>query len=258
MLYYDYKPPFPAFSQPPRRVVSLCPSLTETIFALGAADRLVGRTKFCVRPPGQLLNDTPKVGGTKTVNVQAVLALRPDCVFAVKEENLSEHIEEIAKHTDVVVFDVKDLESAYGMIRSLQKILNVEDTLDEFIREKMEEVRNLVSGRAACLIWRKPLLAAGGDTYIHSLMTHLGFENAFAHKPRYPEAAPAELKKLDYILLSTEPYPFKDVHAHEIEEKVGKVRIVLVDGQMMTWYGARMAAAASYFKTWADEIKAQN
>lgn len=216
---------------------------------------MVGRTKFCVRPPGQLLDDVAKIGGTKTPDVDAIRALRPDCVFAVKEENLRHDVEKIASFADVVVYDVKDVESALDMIRSLQRLLGVEDDLDAFVAEKWEKVRGIISAKAACLVWRKPYMVAGGDTYIHSVMTHLGMENVFAERTRYPVVSDDELKAAELLILPSEPYPFREPHVRELDEKHPRIRKALIDGQMITWYGVRMAAAAEYFKTWADDAE---
>ncbi|MCS7085661.1 MAG: helical backbone metal receptor [Bacteroidia bacterium] len=258
MLYFEYQEPYPQFSRPPRRIVSLCPSLTETLFALGVGERIVGRTKFCVRPRGQLLDAVPKVGGTKTPNIEAIRELNPDCVFAVKEENLPHDVEKIAAFADVVVYDVKDISSALGMIRSLKTILEVEDDLDRYVAQKWDEVRGIISGKAACLVWRKPYMVAGGDTYIHSIITHLGFENIFADRRRYPTIGDDELRPAEFVLFPTEPYPFKDLHIRELDEKQPHSRKASVDGQMITWYGVRMAAAADYFKAWVDDLKSSN
>ena len=253
MLYFDYQEPYPNFFHSPKRIVSLCPSLTETVFALGAGERLVGRTKFCIRPHGRELEAVPKIGGTKTPDLNAIRDLWPDCVFAVKEENMPHHLEKIATFTDAVVYDVKNVKSALNMIRSLQTILRVESALADVVAENWETVRGIMSGKAACLVWKNPYMVAGGDTYIHSVMTHLGLENVFAERTRYPEVAEVELGAAELLLLPTEPYPFRDVHVRELDEKHPNVRKAIVDGQMMTWYGARMVSAAGYFKIWAHD-----
>lgn len=245
---------------PPRRVVSLCPSLTETMFALGLDERtVVGRTKYCVHPSERVRN-VAIVGGTKTVDVARVRALQPDLVIAEKEENSKHIIETLAETLPVFVIDVIDFESALRAVRNLGALVDrtaQAETLARDIRRAFAELRPRATHRVAYLIWREPYMAAGRETYIHALLEKCGFENVCAHLPgRYPELTLVTLRQQapDCVLLSSEPYPFDDSHVNELAAQLRGVRVIHVDGEMFSWYGGRMLAAAEYLKQLISEL----
>ena len=110
--------------------------------------------------------------------------------------------------------------------------------------------------RTAYLIWKEPYLTVGGDTFIHQMVEYAGFKNIFADRARYPQIEIEEINGLDceLLLLSTEPYPFKENHVEELKQLLPKTKILLVDGELFSWYGSRLLQAPSYFKnlhTWA-------
>jgi ABC-type Fe3+-hydroxamate transport system substrate-binding protein len=240
---------------PPRRIVSLVPSQTELLHALGLAEEVVSITKFCVHP-AEWFKEKKRVGGTKTVNLEKVAALAPDLIIANKEENVREQIEALAARFPVWVSDVRDLRSALDMIGQVGAITNraaaahalVQQVEQAFAQHRPEPV--LRRPRAAYFIWRKPYMVAGGDTFIHVMLQEAGFENVFAAENRYPEILPGRLAEYapDVLLLSSEPYPFAEKHLEEFREICPSAQVVVVDGEMFSWYGSRLLLAPAYFQ----------
>ena len=238
---------------PPRRIVSLCPSLTETLFALGLRAEVVGRTTYCVYPAEQI-GRLPAVGGPKKVDIAAVLGLQPDVVIAAKEENRRQDVEAIAARAAVYVVDVTNFERALDAIGDLGTLVDREEEAEALIGEisaRFERLRRDKPRRVAYLIWRKPYMAVGQGTYIHSLLERCGWQNACAELPgRYPRVDLDGLQALapELILLSSEPFSFEEKHAAELAPHLPTTKIRRVDGEMFGWYGARMLAAAKYLQ----------
>jgi ABC-type Fe3+-hydroxamate transport system substrate-binding protein len=239
------------FRYPPRRIVCLCPSLTETLFALGAGPRVVGRTVYCVHPPAGVVT-VPTVGGTKNVDIPALLELRPDLVIAAQEENRRPDVEKLAERVAVYVVDVRGVPDALGVIQTLGDLTDCTGpaaNLVERISERFTCLRRAADQRVAYLVWREPYMAAGRETYIDALLRQIGLQNAAGNRPeRYPRLSPAELRALapEAVLLSSEPYPFDETHCAELAAIVPNARLLLVDGELLGWYGARMLAAGDY------------
>jgi len=243
----------------PQRIVSLVPSQTELLYDLGLGREVVGITRFCIHPK-EWFNTKNRVGGTKQLNLEAIHTLKPDLIIANKEENVKEQVEELAKKYPVWVSDVNDLPGAYDMIKQvglLTGTMNKADELINLIKENFSRLSTPDSElRAIYLIWQKPYMTAGSDTFIHSMLKMAGFENILADKTRYPELTIRELQSLDpeLILLSSEPFPFKQKHIDELQPFFPNTRIVLVDGEMFSWYGSRLRYAPDYFKNLRNEI----
>ena len=237
----------------PERIVSLVPSQTELLFDLGLGDAVIGITKFCVHPE-VWFRSKKRVGGTKTVHPDVVTALQPDLIIANKEENTKEQIEALAEQFPVWVSDIKTIEDALEMIPQVGGIVGRSAEADALVASIRKGFAGLTkkSGtrRVAYFIWRKPWMCAGGDTFISDVLTHLGWENVFGHLDRYPEIALETLASLDVdlILLSSEPYPFRDSHVAELQAAAPSASVLLVDGEMFSWYGSRMLEAISYFE----------
>ena len=242
----------------PGRIISLVPSQTELLFDLGLDQEVVGITKFCVHPPEWFYTKT-RVGGTKSLHMNIINELQPDLVVANKEENVKEQVEELAERYPVWISDVSDLESACEMIAKVGTLTSREpqaESLLEKIKNNFSQLQLPASKPlAAYLIWNDPYMTAGKDTFIHSMMEAAGFQNAFAGYSRYPETNIEQLKakNLDLLLLSSEPFPFKQKHVDEVRSILvneGSVepQIVLVDGQMFSWYGSRLLYAPGYFR----------
>src|SRR5947207_33451 len=143
------------------RVVSLVPSLTETLFALGAGDSVVGITDFCIFPEGLSL---PRVGGTKTPNIDRIRALRPDIVYVNVEENLKRHADEIAKFARVVATEPKSVDDVVELIEMLGNIHGRQ--VEELVQRLTAERRPLSAFTFVVPIWKKPWMWCGGDTYV--------------------------------------------------------------------------------------------
>jgi len=236
---------------PPQRIVSLVPSQTELLHDLGLGDRVVGITKFCVHPEEWFRNKT-RVGGTKDVKLEVVRSLRPDLIIANREENVKEQIVEMAQEFPVWVSDVNDLRSALQAIILISELTGDVETgaqLSQEIAVRFAELRPMVSASAIYLIWKGPYMAAGSDTFIYDMMQRCGLRNLITDS-RYPELSEAQLQELnpDLVLLSSEPFPFKEKHLEELRQLLPNAQVLLVDGELFSWYGSRLLHSPEYFK----------
>jgi len=237
----------------PRRIVSLVPSQTELLHYLGLQDETVGITKFCIHPKEWLSSKT-RVGGTKTLNIAAIKKLQPDLIIANKEENIKEQIEALANDYTVLVTDVNNVAEALQMIRTIGKITGKAakaKTLVAAIEAAFLNIRlSNTPVNTAYLIWNKPYMTIGGDTFINDMLAKAGLKNIFARKTRYPEVTIADLQAshCQLIILSSEPYPFKQKHIAELQQHLPGTKIILADGEMFSWYGSRMLLAAEYLQ----------
>jgi iron complex transport system substrate-binding protein len=238
---------------PPRRIISLCPSVTETLFALGLHQEVIGRTRYCIHPADQV-SHVAAVGGTKQVKEELIHQLQPDLIIAEKEENPKEMVEELAKHYPVYVTDVENLEDALNMIADVGVITGREKQAAAMMKEISSGFSELKPSdqalKVAYIIWNKPYMAVGNHTYIQSMLENCGFINVFKeYSGRYPTVTEEDLKRTapDFILLSSEPFPFKEAHQLEFQEQFPLSRVILVDGEIFSWYGSRMLQAPSYF-----------
>lgn len=242
----------------PRRIISLVPSQTELLHDLGLADEVVGITKFCVHPESWFRTKT-RVGGTKQLNLETIRSLKPDLVIANKEENLKEQVEAMAAEFPVWVSDINNLDEALTMINTIGHLTGKQKPaayISSEIRQRFEGITKDGSKRKCCyLIWREPYMTVGGDTFISHLLEYAGFENFFGSKTRYPEIDLHELKNSDceIILLSSEPYPFKEKHITGIQSILPGIKIQLVDGEMFSWYGSRLLMTPAYFKNLTEK-----
>jgi ABC-type Fe3+-hydroxamate transport system substrate-binding protein len=242
----------------PQRIVSLVPSQTELLADLGLDQEVVGITKFCVHPASWYRSKT-RVGGTKQLKMDAIHSLQPDLIIANKEENVKEQVEELAEHYPVWISDVHDLDSAYQMMEGVGNMTGKTAQAKQIIATIQASFAELKPPnhriRACYLIWKDPYMTVGGDTFIQCMMEKAGFENVFSGKTRYPEL---EMKELLFancrlLILSSEPYPFQHKHIDEIQALLPGIKIILVDGEMFSWYGSRLQKAPSYF----EEIQRQ-
>ena len=240
---------------PPRRIVSLVPSQTELLHDLGLGSEVVGITLFCIHPDEWFRHKT-RVGGTKTINVEKIAALEPDLIIGNKEENERAHIESLEGQFPVWMSDVGNLNEAFDMIGQVGALTGKADTATAMVRDIRTAFETMRAGSSAekkppvaYLIWRKPYMVAGSDTFIHEMLVEAGFSNAFGHKTRYPEISLRELgnARPDLIFLSTEPYPFAEKHLPAFREVCPETRIAFVDGELFSWYGSRLLQAPDYF-----------
>ncbi len=247
------------FEFPPRCVVSLCPSLTETLFALGLNAEVVGRTSYCIHPAERVRN-VATVGGTKDVDIDRVRTLKPDLIIAAKEENPQDTVETLAGTFPVYVVDVADFEDALRAIAALGDLTDrtaAAAVLAGSIRTAFADLHPRTTHRVAYLVWRDPYMAVGADTYICSVLAKCGCANVCAHlTDRYPEVTIEMLRGFapQWVLLPSEPFPFDDTHVAELAPQLAPARVMCVDGEMFSWYGSRMLAAAEYLKRFAAEL----
>lgn len=248
-------------SKPFTRIVSLVPSLTELLVHLGLEEQLVGITKFCIHPEN-LKQTKSIVGGTKKVNKQKIEALEPDIILCNKEENTLEIVLDMEKicqlHvSNIITFqDSLDLINQYGILFNKSNIAHdlVNTLIDK--RKSFEAPKVSSKLRVAYFIWRKPWMVVAGDTYINTMLELNSWINIYKDSEgRYPEIKLEELKNLDLdlILLSSEPFPFKELHIQEISGYTN-ARIEIVDGKFFSWYGSRQLLAFDYFKEFQDYL----
>ncbi len=240
----------PAF---PKRIISLVPSQTEFLCAIGIGERLVGRTQFCIHPAEELKSVT-RIGGTKKLQLDKIRALQPDLIIGNKEENEQSQIEALAADFPVWMSNIYHPEDALAMMHLLGGILHCETRAEELIStircglENIHDKRERFEGlKVLYAIWRAPWMFAGKRTFIDAMLRLAGFDNVCATE-RYPEMDEAAIKNChpDLIFLSSEPYPFNIVHIRELEEKVAESQILLVDGELFSWYGSRMTEFPAY------------
>ncbi len=239
---------------PPKRIVSLVPSLTEALFAFGAGQRVVGVTHFCLEPRDGV-RPLPKVGGTKTVDVDRVLSLSPDLVIASAEENRPEHVEAIAEAgVSVYVTLPTTVPGALHLLSELARLLDVEEQARPLLaasENALAETRALAGGRPRprvfCPIWRDPWMTIGPGTYMHDLIATCGGDNVFADAgERYPavELEEAARRRPEVVLLPSEPYRFRQRHLSDLQAAgLGDARVHFVDGRLLCWYGPRIPEA---------------
>lgn len=236
----------------PQRIISIVPSQTELLYDLGLKERIVAQTVFCVHPANEF-KTAIKIGGTKKLDLEKIFSLKPDLIIANKEENEKSQIEELEKHFPVWISDIETIQDALDMINSIgkitqtqQKALAIIDSINQ-ARAKFKS-KQVISMKVIYLIWQKPYIAVGRQTFIKNMLEEVGFVNMIEEN-RYPEISVEDLKNLnaDYILLSSEPFPFNEFHKSEIENLIGKKNCIVVDGEFFSWYGSRMMLAYPYF-----------
>ena len=250
--FYDQLGRLVEFNFPPQRVVSLVPSQTELLYDLGLGDRVAGITKFCVHPI-EWFETKPRVGGTKKFRFDLIDSLRPDLIIGNKEENYLEGINRLAEKYPVWMSDITSWDGALGMISSVGQLVDASERANQLvksIRTRLQTIRLFSARRVLYLIWRNPWMAAGKDTFIDSVLSKTGLVNC-VNEGRYPELSVEEMKILspEIILLSSEPFPFQQENVEELKVIFSDVRIVLVDGQMFSWYGSRLLKSLDYFSS---------
>lgn len=244
----------------PQRIVSLVPSQTELLFDLGLDAEVVGLTKFCIHPTDKVWGKTV-VGGTKTLHLDRIHALRPDLIVANKEENTREQVEELQRHYPVHVTDVVTLPDALAMIREVGALVGRGPGAEDMAQRITDNLSSFSSPSSSPLsvayfIWRKPYMVAAGGTFIDAMLGAAGFCNAFAGLDRYPEITldVLQVARPDLIFLSSEPYPFSEKHVAKFQAVCPPARVLIVDGELFSWYGSRLLRAADYFRSLQEEI----
>lgn len=258
----------------PKRIISLVPSQTELLYDLGLRDEVVGITKFCVHPEEWFRNKT-RVGGTKKYDFEKIKTLQPDLIIGNKEENEQEQIEELMRNYNVWMSDIYTLKDTLNMIACLGILVekNNEATNLKLKIESQFHQLSIVSPfsqepfsgsilptpvsriRTAYFIWNKPYMVAGNNTFINEMLKVCGFKNVF-ETSRYPEVNAQQIAEAnpELILLSSEPYPFKEKHLEEFKAICPDAKIFIVDGEIFSWYGSRLLKAPDYFRQLLKKI----
>lgn len=239
------------FHLPVKRIISVVPSQTELLYHLGLKDEVVGITKFCVHPI-HWLKEKSNVGGTKNFHFESIDSLRPDLIIGNKEENYQEGIDQLKRKYPVWMSDIITLDDAFSMITSISVITGKQNKGLELVSELKERFESVatIKARALYLMWKNPWMGAGKFTFINSMMEGIGLTNVL-QSTRYPELQAEEIQKLnpEVVLLSSEPFPFNERHRAELKQHLPKAKIILVDGEMFSWYGSRLLYAPGYFKS---------
>ncbi|GAA3993557.1 helical backbone metal receptor [Mucilaginibacter dorajii] len=234
----------------PQRIVSIVPSQTELLFYLGLDRQIVGVTKFCIHPKEKVKLLT-KIGGTKQLDLELIKSLKPDLIIANKEENERNQVEALMNVCPVWISDINNIEGALSMIQSVGiitgKTVAAKDLCRNITLQFQKFTLSNLNLSVAYFIWRKPYMVAGVETYIDSLLKLCGLKNAF-NTYRYPEVTPADLIQANpgILLLSSEPYPFKQKHIDEFKQLLPHAKVILVDGEMFSWYGNRLLQVPGY------------
>lgn len=246
------------------RIVSLVPSITELLYHLELSNEVVGITKFCVHPNDWFKTKT-RIGGTKNIHIENIRSLAPTLVIANKEENVKEQVEALEAFTKVHLTDVSNFEDALKMIQDIGVLTNSQTKAAEIVKtiqDSFADLSELCSKQqlqsipCTYLIWQDPYMTIGGDTYINDLLTKIGFSNVFAKSERYPSISLSDIEqtKCKVIFLSSEPYPFKQMHIEILQKYFPDKLILLVDGEMFSWYGSRLLEAPAYFKSLIQRV----
>jgi len=237
------------------RIVSLVPSWTETLFALGLGERVVGVTKFCVEP-AQRVGSIRKVGGTKNPDLRAIAALAPDLIIANAEENRREDVERMrAQGFPILITYPRTVPAAVESLLKIGRVAGCEAEADAMAREITRTVSEVEADvgvwaklrlRAFCPIWKKPWMAFNADTYAHDVLRMLGFNNVYAAVgERYPATTLEEAIELrpDVVLLPDEPYEFRDKDVDELRAVLPTGlarRVLIISGRDLHWYSVHM------------------
>lgn len=244
----------------PRRIVSLVPSQTQLLHHLGLEDEVVGVTKFCIQPDVWFRSKT-RVGGTKSIDIEKVKALKPDLIIGNKEENSIEDIEALKAIAPVWMSDIYTLDDSLEMIRSISEATGNYEIGNDLIAKIKSEFNALeqylegidIKGKTALYyIWKDPYMVSGKNTFVDEMLSKCGLTNA-TKVERYPEIDAADYEP-DFVFLSSEPFPFKKEHIADFQLRYPNSKIVLVDGEMFSWYGSKLEKAPFYFTRLIESI----
>jgi ABC-type Fe3+-hydroxamate transport system substrate-binding protein len=243
---------------PPQRIVSLIPSITETLFTLGAGPTVAGCTVYCTEPPEGVATRT-LVGGQKNPKLDVIRELGADLVIANVEENVREHVETLRGWgIPVYVTYPRTVVEGIRMVSDLGALVGLPERGREMaaaLGAALDDLRRARAGRPARRlfypIWRRPWMTINRDTYVHDMLAECGADNVFSESAtRYPEMTLLDVARAapEVILLPDEPYRFRQAHmadfeAHPDIPAVRERRVHLIDGKLATWYGPRIAEA---------------
>jgi ABC-type Fe3+-hydroxamate transport system substrate-binding protein len=249
------------------RIVSLVPSITELLFDMELGAEVVGRTGFCIHPR-EALRGVPKLGGTKDVDIDALLALAPTHVIVNIDENTRETFEALRGRVPHVLVThpnaPADNVALYELIGTVFNRERIAATLVDKLTLAMARLARAAatqpSRRVLYLVWREPWMTVAQGTYISNMLALLGWHTVpMRSEVRYPALASESLATLgaELCLLSSEPYPFRDKHIAELKSLLGAaIPVRLIDGEMVSWYGSRAIAGLDYLADYAGALSA--
>jgi len=240
----------------PQRIVSLVPSQTHLLVELGLGDKVIGLTKFCIHP--KTWSETKvKVGGTKNVNIDKIISLQPDLIIGNKEENTKEDIEKLATLFPVWVSDINCVSDSLQMIEQVSEMLDCKQIGNEILnkiedalihRKKSQQLNSVLY-----LIWKKPWMSINKNTYIFDLLMQFGLKPIeFNSTERYPIISEEMLAALNpsIILLSSEPFPFKQKDIETLHRIFPHSKVLFIDGESCSWYGSFLLKGIAYLSTY--------
>ncbi len=241
------------------RIVSLVPSITELVCELGLTDQLVGRTGFCIHPK-EALKRIPKVGGTKSVNLRRIRELAPTHVIVNVDENTKEAADALAKFVPnvIVTHPLAPLDNL-ALYRQIGNAFDVQDRA-EVLCARFENEYNTIKGRSfkprkvLYLIWKDPWMTVSRDTYVSRMLALFGLETLPALiDTRYPKLKDLHVESTEMILLSTEPYRFREKDREELQQQM-RLPVHLINGEMTSWYGPRAIEGLGYLARFAHSL----
>ncbi|HST42374.1 MAG TPA: helical backbone metal receptor [Conexibacter sp.] len=243
------------------RIVCLVPSITELLCDLGLAPQLVGRTGFCIHP-WETVRTIPKVGGTKDVDLDKVRALRPTHVVVNVDENTRDTADALERFVEHVVVThplgpldnlalYRQMGAVFGREREAERLCAAFEEAHAAVIATQRPPRDVLY-----LIWREPWMTVAPDTYIARTLALLNWRTLpTTADARYPEVDLAAFAgRVDRVLLSSEPYHFKQHHVEEVAALVGGAAVSLIDGEMTSWYGSRAIGALRRLPGYADGL----
>lgn len=241
------------------RIVSLVPSITELVCELGLADQLVGRTGFCIHPK-ETLKRIPKVGGTKSVNLKKIRELAPTHVIVNIDENKKETADALSEFVPNLVVThplaprdnlalYRQVGDAFGKERAAERLCRQFEAAFLEIQEKKYPVRKILY-----LIWKDPWMTVSRDTYVSRTLALFGLDTLpETADARYPKLDSLEVKGMERVLLSTEPYRFRESHREELQRQF-ELPVSLIDGEMASWYGPRAITGLRYLAKFSASL----
>lgn len=239
---------------PPKRIISLVPSITELICYLKSANqKLLGRTKFCVHPKEQL-NDVTDIGGTKNLHFDRIRELNSDLIIGNKEENTPKDIYTLKREFPVWMSDVNTVDASFQLIEDIGELLFSNEKAFGLVQSLKAQKKSwkVFNGQSVLyLIWKKPYMGVGSNAFIHDILLQCGLNNCLEREVRYPELTENQIIKLnpDFIFLSSEPFPFKEKDAHYFQNLMPNSKVIIANGELFSWYGSRLLQLKSYLDT---------
>ena len=244
-------------SDTPKRIISIVPSQTELLHYFGLEKEVIGITKFCIHPK-EWFQTKERIGGTKKLNIEKIRELKPDLILGNKEENTKEDIELLRSEFPVWLSDIDSLTESFDMIQAIGEMTNKDIEAEQLIKEIQSsrgEVK-VLNASVLYFIWNEPMMTAGKNTFIDSMLSEAGFVNVLEQN-RYPTLSEGDLRSLNpsFIFLSSEPFPFNEEHREAYQDKFPNSKIVLVDGELFSWYGSRLLKSFDYFRKLNEELQ---